>query len=175
MCWFLKIPQSKKNSLDQSSVHPEAYPIVEKMAKDLSVDIPQLIRNEKLINEIKPENYTNSEIGVFTIKQNILNELKKPGLDPRAEAISFEFANIFKLEDLVVGMIVPGMVTNITRFGAFIDIGVKQDGMVHVSEIANKYIADPKDVLKLNQKVMVKVMDIDMERKRISLSIKQAQ
>ncbi len=104
-----------------------------------------------------------------------LKELKKPGLDPRSEAQAFEFANIYGIEDVHVGMIIPGQVTNLTRFGAFVDIGVKQDGLVHVSEIAHKYITDPGEVLKLNDKVMVKVTEVDIPRKRIALSIKQTQ
>ena len=111
--------------------------------------------------------------GEHTIR-DILNELSKPGLDPRTELEQFEFAGIYKIEDVKVGMIVPGMVTNITRFGAFVDIGVKQDGLVHVSEIANRFIADPEEVLKLNDKVMVMVTEVDIPRKRIALSIKQA-
>ena len=101
--------------------------------------------------------------------------MKKPGLDPRSEAQAFEFANIYSIEDVSVGMIVPGIVTNLTRFGVFVDIGVKQDGLVHVSEIAHKYISDPGEVLKLNDKVIVKVLEVDVPRKRISLSIKQTQ
>jgi len=170
---FLKVPQSE-NPLDNSTVHPEAYTVVEKMAKDLSIDLTALVKNEKVINLIRPEAYVNETLGILTIK-DILKELKKPGLDPRPEAQTFEFADIFKIEDVKIGMIVPGQVTNITRFGAFVDIGVKQDGMVHVSEIANRYISDPKEVLKLNDKVMVKVLDVDTQRKRINLSIKQAQ
>jgi uncharacterized protein len=144
------------------------------MAKDLAIDLTSLVKNEKVINLIRPEAYVNETLGILTIK-DILKELKKPGLDPRPEAQTFEFADIFKMEDVKPGMIVPGQVTNITRFGAFVDIGVKQDGMVHVSEIANRYIADPKEVLKLNDKVMVKVLEVDILRKRINLSIKQTQ
>ncbi|MEJ7677184.1 MAG: S1 RNA-binding domain-containing protein [Segetibacter sp.] len=107
--------------------------------------------------------------------KDILNELQKPGLDRRSEAQQFEFANIYKIEDVTVGMIVPGVVTNITRFGAFVDIGVKQDGLVHVSEIAHKYITDPNEALTLNQHVQVKVLEVDIARKRMALSIKQAQ
>jgi len=170
---FLKVPQSD-NLLDHSTVHPEAYEIVEAMAKDLGIELKTLVRNETILNQIKPESYASDKLGVLTIK-DILKELKKPGLDPRPEAQTFEFANIFKIEDVMPEMIIPGQVTNITRFGAFVDIGVKQDGMVHVSEIANRYISDPKEVLKLNDKVMVKVLDVDIQRKRINLSIKQAQ
>lgn len=170
---FLRI-QHGENPLDKSGVHPEAYIIVEKMAKDLSLEIDELIGNEKLINEIKVEKYIDDKFGIHTLK-DILKELKKPGLDPRPEVQTFEFANIFKIEDVQVGTVVPGQVTNITRFGAFVDIGVKQDGMVHISEIANRFISDPNEVLKLNDKVMVKVLEVDIARKRINLSIKQTQ
>lgn len=170
---FLRIKESK-NPLDKSAVHPEAYSIVEKMASDLSVDVSEMIGNEKLLNSIDTKKYVTENIGAITIA-DIIKELKKPGLDPRAELEVFEFANIYKIEDVVVGDIVPGMVTNLTRFGAFVDIGVKQDGLVHVSEIAHKYISDPNEVLKLNQKVQVKVLEVDIARKRIMLSIKQTQ
>ncbi len=170
---FLRI-QHGDNPLDKSGVHPESYSIVKKMAKDLSLELEELIGNEKLINEINAEKYIDDKFGIHTIK-DILKELKKPGLDPRPEVQTFEFANIFKIEDVHVGSVVPGQVTNITRFGAFVDIGVKQDGMVHISEIANKFISDPNEVLKLNDKVMVKVLEVDILRKRINLSIKQTQ
>ncbi|NNV54828.1 Tex family protein [Limnovirga soli] len=170
---FLRI-QNGNNPLDASAVHPEAYPVVEKMAADLQQNIASLIGNETLIKQIQPQQYISETIGELTIK-DILNELKKPGLDPRSEAQQFEFANIYKIEDVQAGMVLPGVVTNITRFGAFIDIGVKQDGLVHVSEIAHKYITDPNEVLKLNDKVQVKVTEVDIARKRIALSIKQTQ
>jgi uncharacterized protein len=112
--------------------------------------------------------------GELTVK-DILAELKKPGLDPRSEVQQFEFANIYRIEDVKVGEVLPGIVTNLTRFGAFVDIGVKQDGLVHVSEIAHKFITDPSEVLKLNQQVQVKVLEVDAARKRIALSIKQTQ
>jgi uncharacterized protein len=154
-------------------VHPEAYGVVEKMAADLGVELKSLIGKEDLIKKVEVKKYVTETTGEHTIR-DILNELKKPGLDPRTELEPFEFAAIYKIEDVKVGMIVPGMVTNITRFGAFIDIGVKQDGLVHVSEIANRYISDPNEVLKLNDKVQVKVTEVDPVRKRIALSIKQA-
>ena len=169
---FLRI-NNGDNPLDKSAVHPEAYPIVEKMANDLNVEVKELVGNESLVKNIQPRQYATEEIGELTIK-DILNELKKPGLDPRSEMQQFEFAPIYKIEDVTVGMIVPGIVTNITRFGAFVDIGVKQDGLVHVSEIAHRYITDPNEAVKLNDKVMVKVMEVDVPRKRIALSIKQA-
>ena len=170
---FLRIKDGE-NSLDSSAVHPEAYDLVVQMAKDKNVDLSAMIGNETIIKEISAKQYINDQFGELTIK-DILKELQKPGLDPRSEAQQFEFANIFKMEDVAVGMVVPGVVTNLTRFGAFVDIGVKQDGLVHVSEMAHKYIADPNEVVKLNQKVQVKVLEVDIARKRINLSIKQAQ
>lgn len=169
---FLRIKEGN-NPLDASAVHPEAYPIVEKMAGDLQVDVKALIGNETLVSKIDPKKYVTAQFGELTLR-DILNELKKPGLDPRSELEQFEFAQIYKIEDVQIGMIVPGVVTNLTRFGAFVDIGVKQDGLVHVSEIANRYISDPGEALKLGQKVQVKVMEVDVHRKRIALSIKQA-
>jgi uncharacterized protein len=169
---FLRIRQGK-NPLDESAVHPEAYGVVEKIALDMGLDVKSLIGKEELIKKVDARKYVTETTGEHTIR-DILHELKKPGLDPRSELEPFEFANIFKIEDVKVGMIVPGMVTNITRFGAFIDIGVKQDGLVHVSEIANRFITDPNEVLKLNDKVQVKVTEVDPVRKRIALSIKQA-
>lgn len=170
---FLRV-KGGDNPLDGSAVHPESYDTVNSMAKDLGVDVSKLIGNEELLKLIDVKKYITAEIGAHTI-QDIINELKKPGLDPRSEAQAFEFANIYGIEDVKVGMIVPGIVTNLTRFGAFVDIGVKQDGLVHVSEVANKYITDPNEVLKLNDQVMVKVLEVDMDRKRIALSIKQTQ
>ncbi|MBS1627380.1 MAG: RNA-binding transcriptional accessory protein [Bacteroidetes bacterium] len=170
---FLRVKESN-NPLDASSVHPETYTIVENIAKDLQVEIASLIGNEKLLKTVNTKKYVTEEIGELTIK-DILNELNKPGLDPRNELEQFEFANIYSIEDVKNGMIIPGIVTNLTRFGAFVDIGVKQDGLVHVSEIAHQYITDPSEVLKLNDKVQVKVLEVDVLRKRIALSIKQTQ
>ena len=169
---FLRIREGK-NPLDGSAVHPEAYEVVERIALDVGVEVKSLIGKDELIKKIDSNKYASETIGELTVR-DILNELRKPGLDPRSELEPFEFANIYKIEDIKVGMIVPGMVTNITRFGAFIDIGVKQDGLVHVSEIADKFITDPNEVLKLNDKVQVKVTEVDIARKRIALSIKQA-
>lgn len=168
---FLRVKESE-NPLDASAVHPEAYDVVLQMAKDLGVDVKQMIGNTELIKNIQAKKYVTETIGTHTI-EDILKELKKPGLDPRSEVQAFEFANIFSIEDVHVGMIVPGIVTNLTRFGAFVDIGVKQDGLVHVSEISHQYITDPNEVLKLNDKVQVKVTEVDIARKRIALSIKQ--
>ena len=168
---FLRI-NNGDNPLDKSAVHPEAYGIVEQMAKDINVEIKALVGNEALVKNINPKNYITETVGELTIK-DVMKELSKPGLDPRSDLQQFEFAAIYKIEDVTVGMVVPGVVTNITRFGAFIDIGVKQDGLVHVSEISHKYITDPNEALKLNDKVMVKIMEVDIPRKRIALSIKQ--
>jgi len=170
---FLRIKDGN-NPLDASAVHPEAYPIIQQIAADLSVDVKALVGNETLLKTIEPKKYVTEEIGVLTI-QDVLKELKKPGLDPRSTLEQFEFAGIYKIEDAKEGMVVPGVVTNITRFGAFVDIGVKQDGLVHVSEISHKYITDPNEILKLNDKVMVKIVEVDIPRKRIALSIKQTQ
>ena len=168
---FLRIKEGS-NPLDSSAVHPEAYEVVSKMAADMGTDIKSLIGNEKAVNELDPKKYISETIGVHTVR-DIMNELKKPGLDPRSEAQQFEFADIYSIDDVNPGMIVPGIVTNLTRFGAFVDIGVKQDGLVHVSEISHTYITDPGEALKLNDKVNVKVLEVDIARKRISLSIKQ--
>ena len=169
---FLRI-KNGEDLLDASAVHPEAYPVVMAMAADLSIPLNDLIGNETILKAIASKKYVTDAFGEHTVN-DIIKELKKPGLDPRSEAQLFEFAAIFSIEDVKEGMEVPGIVTNLTRFGAFVDIGVKQDGLVHVSEIANKYIQDPGEVLKLNQQVKVKVMEVDVARKRIALSIKQA-
>ena len=170
---FLRI-KGGDNPLDESGVHPEAYKVVEKMAADAGVGIKEIVGNETIVNKIPLQKYVDETVGLHTL-QDILKELKKPGLDPRSEAQAFEFAQIYSIDDVYTGMIIPGIVTNITRFGAFVDIGVKQDGLVHVSEIAHKYIADPGEALKLNDQVMVKVLEVDKARKRIALSIKQTQ
>lgn len=167
---FLRI-KNGDNPLDASSVHPESYAVIKQIATDLNIPTETLIGNEKWLNSIDIKKY--ASFGELTVK-DIIAELKKPGLDPRSTVQQFEFANIFKIDEVTLGMVVPGIVTNITRFGAFVDIGVKQDGLVHVSEIAHKYISDPSEVLKLGMQVMVKVTDLDIVRKRIALSIKQA-
>lgn len=170
---FLRIPNGD-HPLDKSAVHPEAYPVVASMAKDLGLAVTDLVANETIIKQLNPKNYVSEQLGELTIR-DILKELSKPGLDPRSELEQFEYAAIYKMEDVKLGMVVPGMVTNITRFGAFVDIGVKQDGLVHVSEISHQYITDPNEALKLNDKVLVKVLEVDLIRKRIALSIKQTQ
>lgn len=170
---FLRI-KDEEHPLDSTGVHPESYSIVEQMAADLGVGLKELIGNTVLVSTIDPKKYVSAMVGEHTLK-DILNELRKPGLDPRSTAQHFEFAQIFSIEDVRVGMVVPGVVTNLTRFGAFVDIGVKQDGLVHVSEISHTYTSDPSEKLKLNQQVSVKVLEVDLPRKRISLSIKQTE
>jgi protein Tex len=168
---FLRIPDAK-NPLDNSAVHPESYSVIEKMAEDLKTDIPTLLKDKTLQKKIKINQYLTDEIGLPTL-QDIINELAKPGLDPREKAKSFSFSDeIRTIEDLREGMILPGIVNNITNFGAFVDIGIKESGLVHISNITNKFINSPADVLQLNQQVRVKVLSIDKERKRIQLSMK---
>lgn len=171
---FLRIDQAA-NPLDNSSVHPESYYVVRKMAKDLGVDIAELIGNAALCARIDIARYADDKTGLLTL-QDIVEELKKPGRDPRTMAQVFSFAEgITKVDDLEMGMVLPGIVTNITNFGAFVDVGVKQDGLVHISEIADRYVANPTEVVALHQHVMVKVVQLDKERKRIGLSMKQVE
>ncbi len=167
---FLRV-RAAKNPLDNTAVHPESYYIVEQMSKDLKCDVAELIKNREKRKEINLKSYISEKIGLPTL-QDILKELEKPGLDPRGEAAPFEFGDVRKMEDLFEGMILPGIVTNITKFGAFVDIGVKQDGLVHISQLANKFIKDPNEVVKLTQQVTVKVTEVDLTRKRIFLSMK---
>ena len=171
---FLRIPGAV-NPLDNSSVHPESYGLVEQMAQDLQASLEELIKSAELRRQINKRKYLSETAGEFTIN-DILNELEKPGRDPRAPIEEFSFdATIKTIEDVKPGMQVPGIVTNITNFGAFVDIGVKQDGLVHVSQLSNRYVSDPNEVVKLNQKVMVTVTEVDVTRKRIALSMKTAQ
>ena len=167
---FIRIKDGK-NPLDNSSVHPEAYKIVEKMAKDLDIKTIDLIANEEKIKQIAPEKYTTEDIGILGIK-DILKELLKPGLDPRKASKVFEFdPNIKTFEDLKTGMILPGIVSNITAFGCFVDIGIKENGLVHISQLKDGFVSDPSEVVKLHQQVKVKIIEIDTERKRIALSM----
>jgi uncharacterized protein len=168
---FLRI-RDAKNPLDNTAVHPESYHIVEQMAKDLNASVDELIKNPFLRKQINLQKYVSQNVGLPTLK-DIIKELEKPGLDPRGEAKTFEFANIRTIEDLYQGMVVPGIVNNITNFGAFVDIGIKESGLVHISQIANRFIKNPNEVVQLNQKVMVKVMEVDLGRKRIQLSMKE--
>ncbi len=170
---FLRI-RNAIHPLDNTGVHPETYEIVEKMANDLGVNVIDLILNKDLRKNIKLSKYVTKDIGMPTL-MDINKELEKPGLDPRGEAASFSFADhVHSMEDLSVGMILPGIVTNITNFGCFVDIGVKQDGLIHLSQLANKFIKHPSEVVKLKQFINVKVMEIDIPRKRITLSAKDA-
>ena len=167
---FIRIKDGK-NPLDNSSVHPEAYKIVEKMAKDLGIKTIDLIANEEKIKQIAPEKYTTEDIGILGIK-DILKELLKPGLDPRKTSKVFDFdPNIKTFEDLKSGMVLPGIVSNITAFGCFVDIGIKENGLVHISQLKDGFVSDPSEVVKLHQQVKVKIIEIDTERKRIALSM----
>lgn len=167
---FIRIKDGK-NPLDNSAVHPEAYAIVEKMAKDLGIKTHELVANKEKISQISPENYITSEIGILTLK-DILKELEKPGLDPRKAAKVFEFdPNVRTIKDLKTGMILPGIVNNITAFGCFVDIGTKESGLVHISQLKAGFISDVNEVVKLHQHVQVKVVEVDEARKRIQLTM----
>ena len=168
---FLRIRHAK-NPLDASAVHPERYEIVEKMAKDLSCKVTDLLADESLRKQIQLSQYVTADVGMPTLT-DIISELAKPGLDPREKFEAFEFAEgVNNIKDLRIGMTLPGIVTNITNFGAFVDIGVHQDGLVHVSQLADKFVKDPNEVVKVSQKVMVRVTEVDEARKRIALSMK---
>lgn len=171
---FLRI-RNALNPLDSSGVHPESYALVEQMAADLNCSVPNLVRSPgaaALRKQIRPDRYFSETVGSYTFR-DILKELEKPGLDPREELLDFAFTEgIDSLEDLREGMILPGIVTNITRFGAFVDIGVKQDGLVHISQLADRYVKDPAEVVKLQQTVQVRVVEVDTARNRIHLSMK---
>ena len=169
---FMRISDAE-NPLDRSAVHPESYDIVDRMAKKLSCTVSDLMQDETLRKMIKTEEFVTEKAGLPTIN-DIMLELAKPGRDPRKRFDMFEFdRNVHDIKDLILGMELPGIVTNITAFGAFVDIGVHQDGLVHISQMANRFISKPSEVVKLNQKVMVKVMEVDMERKRVGLSMKE--
>ena len=168
---FLRIPQAK-NPLDNSAVHPESYPIVEQMAKDLNCTVADLIKDKELRSKIDLKKYVTDTVGLPTLT-DILQELDKPGRDPRQKIQVFEFdKNVRTLDDLQEGMELPGIVTNITNFGCFVDIGIKENGLVHVSQLANRFVSNPADVVRIHQHVRVKVMSIDHERKRIQLTMK---
>jgi uncharacterized protein len=167
---FIRIKDGK-SPLDNSAVHPEAYPVVEKMAKDLKISVNELIANKEKIEAIQPEKYTNETIGILGIK-DILKELVKPGLDPRKAAKVFEFdPNVKTIKDVHSGMILPGIVNNITAFGCFVDIGVKESGLVHISQLKAGFVSDVNEVVKLHQHVQVKVVEVDEDRKRIQLTM----
>ncbi|WP_291152430.1 Tex family protein [Flavobacterium sp. UBA7680] len=167
---FIRIPQSE-HPLDNSSVHPEAYAIVEKMAKDLKIKLPELIGNAEKIKQINLENYITPEIGLLGL-QDIVKELQKPGLDPRKSAKIFEFdPSVKTIKDLKTGMVLPGIVNNITNFGCFVDIGIKESGLVHISQLKAGFVSDVNEVVKLHQHVDVKVTEVDEDRKRIQLTM----
>ena len=167
---FVRI-KNAKNPLDNSAVHPEAYVLVEKMAKDLGLKTEELIANKEKIDQINPEKYITEDIGILGIK-DILKELLKPGLDPRKSAKVFEFdRNVKTIKDLHIGMILPGIVNNITAFGCFVDVGIKESGLVHISQLKDGFVSDVNEVVKLHQHVQVKVLEIDEQRKRIQLTM----
>ena len=169
---FLRIPDAK-NPLDNSAVHPESYKIVEQMAKDQGCTVIDLIKDKEKREAVDLKKYVAGDVGLPTLT-DIMKELEKPGRDPREQIEEFEFAKgIETVDDLVEGMELPGIVTNITNFGAFVDIGVHQDGLVHVSQLANKYVSDPTQVVRLHQHVRVRVIGVDLRRQRISLSMKE--
>jgi uncharacterized protein len=167
---FLRIPGAK-NPLDNSAVHPERYQLVQKMAKDVSLTVEELIKSEEARGSIKVEKYVSDEVGLPTLN-DIMAELAKPGRDPRASIKILEFSDEIKsIEDVKVGMELPGIITNITNFGAFVDFGIKQNGLIHVSKLSNKFITNPADVVKIHQHVKVKVLEVDMRRQRIALEL----
>ncbi len=170
---FLRIPGAE-NPLDNTAVHPESYHIVKKMAKDLHASIQEMINNEGVLNKIDHEKYLEEDTGLATIR-DIIAELRKSVPDPRQKAKVFEFSrDVFTIADLEVGMILPGIVTNITNFGAFVDIGVKQNGLIHISNMADRFVRDPNEIVHLHEHLMVKVIDVDAARNRIQLSLKEA-
>jgi len=169
---FLRI-RDGSNPLDVSAVHPETYPIVDAMTRDMHCGVLDLMRNEELRKKIDLKNYVTETVGLPTLK-DIMAELAKPGRDPREQFESFSFAEgVDKIEDVVPGMKLPGVVTNITAFGAFVDIGVHQDGLVHISQLSDRFIQNPNEAVKVHQKVMATVLEVDVKRKRISLSLKK--
>ncbi len=168
---FLRI-SGADNPLDNSAVHPERYKLVEKIASDLGMPLVELIGKEQLTAKIDLNRYVSKEVGLPTLT-DILAELSKPGRDPRSGIKHFEFAEgIYSMQDLIPGMVLPGIVTNITRFGAFVDVGIKQDGLVHISEMADRFVSDPAEIVKLQQHVKVRVVEVDIPRKRIAFSMK---
>jgi uncharacterized protein len=169
---FLRI-RGAENPLDSSAVHPESYHIVGKMAADLGATVKDLMCEEELRLKIQLEKYVNDKVGIPTLK-DIMTELVKPGRDPREKFEPFSFQEgVNTIEDLKVGMKLPGIVTNVTAFGAFVDVGVHQDGLVHISHLADKFVKDPAEVVKVQQRIIVTVIEVDLERHRISLSMKK--
>jgi uncharacterized protein len=170
---FLRI-RDAANPLDRSAVHPERYPLVDAIARDVGCSVDDLLRDANLRAKVRPEKYVSEGVGLPTLK-DILDELARPGRDPREQFEAFSFQEgVEKMEDLKPGMKLPGIVTNVTAFGAFVDIGVHQDGLVHVSQLADRFVKDPAEVVKVGQKVRVTVTEVDLPRKRIALSMKAA-
>jgi uncharacterized protein len=167
---FLRI-RDAENPLDNTAVHPERYDLVHQMAKDLGCTVQDMIKSKELRLKIELKRYVSKDVGLPTL-QDILKELEKPGLDPRGAAKPFEFGNVRSIEDLSEGMILPGIVTNITAFGAFVDIGIKDSGLVHLSQMADRFVKTPSEVVSLNQQVTVRVIEVDLQRKRVALSMK---
>jgi uncharacterized protein len=169
---FLRIRESP-DPLDASAVHPESYPLVERMAADLGLSVPELMHDTQARGRIEPERYVSESVGLPTLT-DILAELDKPGRDPRRELEAVSFTEgVTEPEDLKPGMQLPGVVTNVTNFGAFVDVGVHQDGLVHISQLADRFVARASDVVKVGQKVNVRVLDVDLERRRIALSMRR--
>jgi uncharacterized protein len=170
---FLRI-RNGKNPLDASGIHPESYPIVEQMAKDQGCAPRDLVKSPERVERIDPRAYVTGQTGLPTLT-DILAELRLPGRDPRKAFQSFSFdPSVRKIEDLVPGMTLPGIVTNVTAFGAFVDIGVHRDGLVHISQMANRYVKNPGEIVSVHQAVQVRVLEVDKDKKRISLSLKPA-
>jgi uncharacterized protein len=168
---FLRI-QGGKNPLDNSAVHPESYTVVESMAKDLSCSVEDLVTNKTLKKQLKLEKYMTEKVGMPTLL-DIMEELDKPGRDPRETIKVFSFDPTIKtIIDLKEGLVLPGIITNITNFGCFVDIGIKENGLVHISELADRFITDPTQIVSIHQHVKVKVLSVDMLRKRVQLSMK---
>ena len=167
---FLRVAGGRQ-PLDASAVHPERYGLVKEMAADLGVDVKALLSNEQQRRNIQIGKYVSAEVGEPTLR-DIVDELAKPGRDPRPQFASFSFADVHSMNDLEEGQILPGIVTNVTAFGAFVDIGVHQDGLVHISQLADQFVKDPHDVVKVRQQVKVRVLEVDIGRKRISLSMR---
>jgi uncharacterized protein len=169
---FLRI-RGAANPLDESAVHPESYGVVDRMAADLGVEVRELMRDEALRRRIDPRRYVSETVGLPTL-QDILAELAKPGRDPRERFEAFQFKEgVDSIEDLRPGMALPGIVTNVTAFGAFVDVGVHQDGLVHISQLADRFVRDANEVVKVQQRVEVTVLEVDLARRRISLSMRK--
>ncbi len=167
---FLRVTNAK-NPLDNTAVHPERYQLVKQMAKDLGCKVQELIDDKAFRQQVQLYKYITTDVGLPTLK-DIMNELEKPGLDPRGEAKTVEFASVSSIDDLSEGMVLPGVVTNVTNFGAFVDIGIKGDGLVHISQLANRFVKDPSEVVSLQQEVRVRVISLDKERGRVNLSMR---